>query len=95
MLNIDLLWSQNLPDVDPVAGPAKSITPDDILKSLRHMKNGKATKPSGVVPDICCQIIADMMNAVIREGKVPAEWSDSITVSLFKGTGDALDRNLC
>ena len=33
------------------------------------------------------------MNAIIREGKVPADWSDSIIVSLFKGKGDTLDRN--
>ena len=26
------LWSQNLPHVDPVAGPAHFITPDDVLK---------------------------------------------------------------
>ena len=44
-------------------------------------------------PDICWKIIADLMNLIIREGKVPAEWSDSITVSLFKGKRDALDRN--
>ena len=64
------------------------------------MKNGKAAGPSGVVaeilkaaPNICCKIIADLMNAIIREGKVPADWSNSIIVSLFKGKGDALDRN--
>ena len=34
LLNIDFLWSQNLPHVDPVAGPAQFITPDHILKSL-------------------------------------------------------------
>ena len=44
-------------------------------------------------PDICWKIIADLMNVIIREGKVPAEWSDSIIVSLFKGKGDALDRD--
>ena len=43
--------------------------------------------------DICCKIIADLMNAVILEGKVPADWSDSIIVTLFKGKGDALDRS--
>ena len=65
------------------------------------MKNGKAAGPPGVVgemlkasPDICCKIIADSINAIIREEKVPADWSDSIIVSLFnKGKGDALDLN--
>ena len=96
-MNIKFLWSQNLPHVDPVAGLAQFITADYILKSLRHMKNGKAVGPSGVpaemlkaTPDICCEIIAYLMNAIILEGKVPADWSDSIIVSLFKEKGDAL-----
>ena len=49
LLNIEILWSQNLPHVDPVAGPAQFITPDHILKSLRCMKNGKANGISGAV----------------------------------------------
>ena len=99
-MNIEFLWSQNLPNVDPVACPAQFITPDDVLKSLRSMKNGKGAVTSGVVaemlkaaPDICFKIIADLMNAILREGKVPADWSDNIIVSLFKGKGDGLNRN--
>ena len=38
LLNIEFLWSQNLPHVDPVAGTAQFITPDDILKSLQQMR---------------------------------------------------------
>ena len=64
------------------------------------MKNGKAARPSGVAaeilkaaPDICLKIIADLMNAIIREAKVPADWSDNIIVNLFKGKRDALGRN--
>ena len=94
------LWPQNPPHVDPVAGLAQFRTPNDVLKSLRRMKNGKAAGPSGVVaemlkatPDICSKTIVDLMNAIMREGKVPADWSGSIIVSLFKWKGDALDRN--
>ena len=93
----------NLPHVDPAVGPAQFITPDDVLKSLRCMKNGKVAGPSGVAaetlkaaPDICCKIIADLMNTIVCEGKVPADLSDSIIDSLFKGKGDALDQtNYC
>ena len=74
LLNIGFQWSQNLPHVDPAAGPVQFLTPDDILKSLRRTKNGKAARPSGVVaeilkasPDICCKIIADLMNAFLIE----------------------------
>ena len=100
MLNIEFLRSQNLPHVDPVAGPVQFITPDDVFKSLRRMKNKKAAGPSGVAtdmlkaaPDICSKTTADLMNTIIREGNVPADWSDSIIVSLFKGKGDVLDPN--
>ena len=62
------------------------------------MKNGKATgnvaaKMLKAAPDICSKIITNLMNAIIRGGKVPADWSDSIIVSLFKGNVDPLDRN--
>ena len=64
------------------------------------MKNGTAAGSCGVVaemlnaaPGICSKIIADLMNAIMPVGRVPADWSDSIIVSLFKGKGDALDQN--
>ena len=43
------------------------------------------------VSDICGKIIADLINTIISEGKVPINWRDSIIVRLFKGKGDALD----
>ena len=48
-LNIEFPWSQNLPHVDPVAGPAQFMTPDDILKSLACMKNEEAAGTSDLV----------------------------------------------
>ena len=73
LLNIEFLWSQNLPHVDPVAGPAKFITPDYVMKSLKRMKNGRAARPTGIVAemlkaasDICCKVIADFMNVIMH-----------------------------
>ena len=43
------------------------------------------------VSDICGKIIADLINTIISEGKVPINWRDSIIIRLFKGKGDALD----
>ena len=45
LLNIEFPWPQNLPHVGPVSAPAQFIIPDNILKSLRRIKNGKATGP--------------------------------------------------
>ena len=94
--NIEFLWSQSLPHVDPVAGPAQFITPDEVLKSLRHKKNGKAAGTSGVVaemlraaPDICYKIIADLISYV-RERFLQIGVTASLLV--FKGKGDVLDR---
>ena len=96
MSNIEFLWSQSLPHVDPVAGPAQFITPDEVLKSLRHKKNGKAAGTSGVVaemlraaPDICYKIIADLISYV-RERFLQIGVTASLLV--FKGKGDVLDR---
>ena len=105
-----LAWSQNLPHVDGVAGPAQFVIPDDVLKSPSRTKNGKVAGLSGVAaemlkaaPNICSKIITNLMNAIIREGKIPADWSllfivdwsllEFIIVNLFKGKGDALDWN--
>ena len=64
----------------------------------KEWESNKASGPSGVdaemlksAPDIYYKIIADLMNAIKFQGKVPADWSDCITVSLFKGKEDALD----
>ena len=46
-------------------------------------------------PDICCKIIADLMNTIILEGKVPIDSTDSIIVSLFNEKGNASDQTNC
>ena len=88
LLNVEFTWSQNLPHVDDVVSLAQVIIPDNVLKSLRRMINGKAAGPSGVVAemlkaalDICSKNIADLVNAVVCKGKVLAdcrlEWQHS------------------
>ena len=69
------------------------------MKSLRRTQNGKVAGFSScfvaemlkATTDICCNIIADLMNAITFEGKFPTDWHDSINVSSFKEKGDALD----
>ena len=38
------------------------------------------------------EMIADLLNQIIREGVVPAEWELSTIVNCYKGKGDALER---
>jgi len=35
--------------------------------------------------------VADVCNAVIKDGKIPQDWSKSWLVSVYKGKGDALE----
>ena len=37
-------------------------------------------------------MIRDLAVAIIRDGKVPADWKQSFIACLYKGKGDALDR---
>ena len=94
LFNIEFPWSQNLSLVDPVVGPTQLQTPEDLLKSLRHMKNRKKARTSGVVaemlkaaPDISCKIIADLMNATmpdLRERFLQVGLTASLLVYLKK-----------
>ena len=63
------------------------------------MKSGKAAGPSGVVMkmiraagDTGATMIRNLATAIIRDGKVPAEWERSFIVCLYKGKGEALVR---
>ena len=104
LLNIELPFDEtSLSQIEPSIGPAPFITANMVLSSIQKMKLGKSPGPSNVIaemlkasPDQCSQLIADLINTIVKEGKVPEEWNNSYIVSLFKGKGSALDRgNLC
>ena len=63
------------------------------------MKSGKAAGPSDIVVEMIkaagdtgATMIRDLATAIIRDGKVPTDWEESIIVCLYKGKGDALNR---
>ena len=62
------------------------------------MKLGKAGGPSGVVADMLkaagdegTRWMTELCNAVIKEGKIPEDWSRSWLVNVYKGKGEALE----
>ena len=70
-----------------------------LKKVISKMKSGKAAGPSGVVVEIIraagdtgATMIHDLAMAIIRDGKVTADWEQSFSVCLYKGMGDTLDR---
>jgi len=74
------------------------ITCQEVREAMAKMKCGKAAGPSGLVAEmlkaageIGVQLLTDLFNAVVKEGKVPADWSKSWVVSVYKGKGDAME----
>ena len=66
--------------------------------AIGKMKQGKSKAgPTGVVSEMLkaagetgTMWMTDMCNAVVRDGKIPKDWSRSWMVHVYKGKGDAL-----
>ena len=63
------------------------------------MKPGRAAGPSGITSKMLkssgnagSTMIADLANAIIRDGVVPSDWESSFIINLYKGKEDALER---
>ena len=41
------------------------------------------------------KVVADILDSIIRDGKVPKDWEESYTINLYKGKGDALSSENC
>ena len=61
------------------------------------MKFGKVAGPSGVMMemiraagDTSATVIRDLAIAIIRDGKVPADWEQSFIICLYMEKGDML-----
>ena len=100
MLNVEFPWDEtSLSQIEPSIGSAPFRKVNMVLSLIQKMKLGKLSDPSNVIaemlkalPDQCSQLITDLINAIVKEGKVPEEWNNSYIVSLFKGKGSPLDR---
>ena len=74
------------------------ITTDMVKKAISQMKAGKTPGPSGIVVmiqaagDMGASMIRDLTAAIFRDGKLPSDWEQSFIVCLYKGKGDALER---
>ena len=96
--NEEFTWDRNgLSDVSPVCGPAERLSEKEISNAMGKMKRGKAAGPSDVVAEMLKAAgdagtawMTDVCNAVVKEGKIPEDWSKSWMVNVYKGKGDAL-----
>ena len=96
--NEEFSWDrEGLTEVKPVCGPAEKISEVEVDAAIDKMKLGKAAGPSGVVADMLkaagddgTRWMTELCNAVVRDGKIPKDWSRSWLVNVYKGKGDAL-----
>ena len=98
--NVEFDWDpDSLSEAFPVEGPAPQISLEQVIKSIGEMKNGKAAGPSQIIAEMLkasgeggAVLIRDLISSIMWHEKIPADWEESIVVSLYKGKGDALDR---
>ena len=82
-----------------MTNPAIMITVDMVRSAIARMKLGKAAGPSGIVAEMLkasgeagARLIADLANAMIKNGDAPTDWESSFIINIYKGKGDALTR---
>jgi len=99
LLNTEFDWDRDsLEEVAMVSGPAERISMLEVQAALADMKCGKAAGPSGVVAEMLkaagesgVEWMTELLNSIVKEGKVPSDWRKSWMVSVYKGKGDAME----
>jgi Reverse transcriptase (RNA-dependent DNA polymerase) len=99
LLNEEFAWDRDsLEEGNAIAGPAEEITVPEVRAAISKMKAGKAVGPSGVGAEMLTAAgeagvlwVTDLCNLIVKEGRVPADWSKSWVVTVYKGKGDALE----
>ena len=98
--NVEFDWdSDSLSSVYPVEGLVPHIPLELVIKAMKLMKCCKAAGASMIVVEMLkasgvggAQQIRDLIEDIIHFGKIPAEWEESIIVSLCKGKNATLER---
>ena len=83
---------------DKTEGPCCKISSEEVEKAIKKMKIGKAAGPSGVVSEmikaadgIGVAWLTDLCNSIVKEGRIPEDWKNSLLVPVYKGKGDPLE----
>ena len=76
--------------------PSIRIEKEMVTDAVNKMKNGKARGPTGVVVEIlkaigdaCIDIVTDLVNAIIHDGRVPSDCQVRSIVNSFKWKREA------
>ena len=70
---------------------------EEVQDAIKCWKNGKAPGPSSVTADMlklagdsAAKELLALFQQILRKQVCPSQWSDSLTVALYKGKGDPL-----
>ena len=81
--------------MDKVEGSQQEISKEEVEKAIVNIRSGKAAGPSEVVSDMVkaggktmAESFTDLCNGIIKEGKVPDDWTRSAIKIPSKGEGD-------
>jgi len=71
-----------------------------VKAAIAKMKNNKVAGLSGVVSEMLnvswevdLEWMVEVYNAVVKDGKIPEDWSKRWLASVYNSKGDALDCN--
>ena len=91
---------EDLSEESPVEGLSEPITLEMITKAITKMASGKAAGPLGIVAEMLKPVgeagaeeVRDLVENIISAGCIPTDWQESFIVNLYKGKGDALNRD--
>ena len=69
-----------------------------VRAAIAKTQVGKAAGPTGLVSEMLTasdetgiSCLTDLFNAIVKEGRIPADWIKSWMISVYKGKGDALE----
>ena len=91
--NEEFSWDrEGLTDVRPVCVPGEKISEEEVEAAIDKREWGKVGGPSGVVGDMLkaagdegTKWMTELCNVVVRDGKIPKDWSRSWLVNVYKG----------
>ena len=83
--NEEFTWGrESLTNVSPVCGPSERISASEVDAAIGKMKQDMSAGPTGVVSEMLkaagetgTMWMTDVCNAVVRDGKIPEDWSRS------------------
>ena len=92
-MNEEFDWDRNgLDNTQGVDGEPEEISVAEVRVAIKKMKLGKASGPSGIGAEMLKAVgeagvvwVTDMCNAIVKEGKIPNDWTKSWMVCVYKG----------